>query len=90
MLIIDAHEDLAYNVLADGRNYLESAYTTRAAEAGSSIADTNGVCMLGLPEWLQARVAVIFATLTAIPRSRAQIGEPSYPVIEAAYQQAIA
>jgi len=90
MFIIDAHEDLAYNVLADGRNYLESAYTTRATEAGSSIADTNGVCMLGLPEWLRAGVAVIFATLTAIPRSRAQVGEPSYPVIEAAYQQAIA
>jgi len=90
MLIIDAHEDLAYNVLADGRNYLESAYTTRAIEAGTSIANTNGVCMLGLSEWLRGNVAVIFATLTVIPRSRAQVGEPSYEVIEAAYQQAIA
>jgi len=90
MLIIDAHEDLAFNVLTDGRNYLESAYAIRALEAGTSIADTSGTCMLGLPEWLQAHVAVIFATLTAIPRSRAQVGEPSYAVIEAAYQQAIA
>ena len=90
MLIIDGHEDLALNVLTDGRNYLESAYTTRANEAGTSIVDTSGVCMLGLPEWLRGNVAVIFATLTAIPRSRAQVGEPSYTVIEAAYQQAIA
>src|SRR5260221_890081 len=90
MLIVDAHEDLAFNILADGRNYLESAYTTRAIESGGNLADSNGICMLGLPEWLQARVAVIFATLTAIPRSRAHIGEPSYAVIEAAYQQAIA
>jgi len=90
MLIIDAHEDLAFNVLTDGRNYLESAYAIRTLEAGTSIADTSGICMLGLPEWLQAHVAVIFATLTAIPRSRAQVGEPSYAVIEAAYQQAIA
>ena len=90
MLIIDAHEDLAFNVLTDGRNYLDSAYATRANEAGTSIIDTSGVCMLGLPEWLRGNVAVIFATLTAIPRSRAQVGEPSYAVIEAAYQQAIA
>jgi membrane dipeptidase len=90
MLIIDAHEDLAFNVLADGRNYLESAYDTRAAEIGTSITEVNGVCMLGLPEWLRAGVAVIFATITAIPRSHARIGELSYVVVEAAYQQAIA
>lgn len=90
MFIIDAHEDLAFNVLADGRNYLESAYATRAIELGTSIPDNNGICMLGRPEWLRAHVAVIFATLTAIPQSRARVGEPSYAVVEAAYQQAIA
>lgn len=30
MIIIDTHEDLAFNVLTDGRNYLESAYITCA------------------------------------------------------------
>lgn len=90
MIIIDAHEDLAFNVLTDGRNYLESAYITRAREAGTSVVETSSVCMLGLPEWLRGNVAVIFATLTAIPRSRAQVGEPSYVIVEAAYQQAIA
>ena len=29
-IIVGAHEDLAFNVLTDGRNYLESACTTRA------------------------------------------------------------
>ena len=67
MLIINAHEDLAFNVLTDGRNYLASACTTRVIEAGTSIVATSGVCMLGLPEWLRGNVAVIFATLTAIP-----------------------
>ena len=90
MFIIDAHEDLAFNVLADGRNYLESAYATRAREADNVHANANGVCMLGLPEWLQGGVAVIFATLTVIPRLEAKAGEPSYVFPEAAFQQAIA
>jgi len=29
-IIVDAHEELAFNVLTDGRNYPESACTTRA------------------------------------------------------------
>ena len=68
MLIVDGHEDLAYNVLVDGRDYLQSAYVTRAAEEGGPVPEGNGLCMLGLPEWLQAEVGVIVATITAIPR----------------------
>ncbi len=90
MLIVDAHEDLAYNVLGDGRTYLESAYTTRATEAGGPVPDLNGLCMLRLPEWLQAGVAVIVATITTIPHTHAKPGELSYPTVEASYQQALA
>ena len=90
MLIVDAHEDLAYNALVDGRDYLVSAYATRAKEAGGPVAELNGLCMLGLPEWLSGGVAVVFATLTAIPRSHAHLGEPGYPNAEAAHQQAVA
>lgn len=89
MIIVDAHEDLAFNVLADGRDYLVSASVTRAAEAGGPVPATNGLCMLGLPEWLAANVAVIFATITTIPRTHARGGEPSYPNVEASYQQAL-
>lgn len=90
MIIIDAHEDLAFNVLVDGRDYLQSAYATRAAEEGDSALEDLGICMLGLPEWLQAHVAVIFATLTTIPRALAHPGELSYSNIEASHQQALA
>lgn len=90
MIIVDAHEDLAYNVLADGRDYLRSAYETRAEEQGSPIPDLNGQCMLGLPEWLQGNVAVIFSTLFTMPRHAAKAGEMSYPNPEGAYQQALA
>lgn len=69
MLIVDGHEDRAYNVLVDGRDYLTSALTTRAAGAGGPVPEVNGLCMLSLPEWLGGG-APIFATLT---RSRLSI-----------------
>jgi membrane dipeptidase len=90
LLIVDGHEDLAYNVLMDGRNYLVSAHATRADEDGGPIPDVNGLCMLGLPEWLRGGVAVVFATLLAIPRALSNHGEAGYPNPEAAYQLAIA
>jgi membrane dipeptidase len=90
MIIVDAHEDLAYNVLVDGRNYLEPALATRAGEAGGPVPESNGQCMLGLPDWLQGGIAVIFATLTTIPRPLAQPGELGYPSLEASHQQALA
>lgn len=89
-LIIDAHEDLSMNALADGRDYLTSASAIRAIEAEAGYANPNGICMLGLAEWLAARVAVIFATVQTIPRSEANPGELSYATIEAAHQQALA
>lgn len=90
MIIVDAHEDLAYNVLADGRNYLQSAYDTRVQEQDSYVSALIGDCMLGLPEWLQGGVAVIFSTLFTMPRHAAKSGEMSYVNSEGAYQQAFA
>ena len=89
-IIIDANEDLAYNALLDGRDYLLSAYITRSAEEGEEALEDLGICMLGLPEWLQAQVAIIFATLTTIPRALAHPGELSYRNSEASHQQALA
>ncbi len=90
MIIIDAHEDLAYNTLVDGRNYLRSALEIRAEEVGGPVPELNGQCMLGLPEWLEGGVAVIFATLFTAPRALAQPGELGYPNIEGSYQLALA
>jgi membrane dipeptidase len=87
-MIIDGHEDLALNVLADGRNYLTSARKIREVEAGAGLESTNGVCMLGYEDWRAADVRVIVATIQAIPREHAQPGEPTYVTTEAAYRQA--
>ena len=90
MLIVDGHEDPAYNTLVDGRDYLRSALAIRADEAGGSVPEGNGIAMLGLPEWLRGRGAIVVATLTAIPRADAKPGELGYPNAEAAYQTALA
>ncbi len=76
--------------LADGRDYLSSARAIRAAQAEAGFENPNGRWMLGLPDWLAARVAVIVATVQTIPRPLANPGELSYATIEGAHQQALA
>ena len=68
MLVVDAHEDLAWNALTFGRDYLSSVGETRARERDTPIPDRNkGQAMIGHPEWIEGRVAVIFSTLFASP-----------------------
>lgn len=87
-MIVDGHEDLALNMLADGRDYLTSARNIREVEAAAGLESANGICMLGYDDWRAADVRVIVATIQAIPREHAQLGEPSYMTIDAAYRQA--
>ena len=66
-IIIDAHEDIAWNVLCFGRNYLTSAQRIRRSETNSPVEAINGVAMLGLKDWLKGGIAVIGATLFTPP-----------------------
>src|SRR5207248_7306563 len=70
--------------------YLSSARAIRAAEEGGPVVGVNGLCMLGLADWLEARVAVILATVLTIPRSHAEPGELSYVNAEGAHRQGVA
>jgi membrane dipeptidase len=90
VLIVDGHEDLSMAALADGRDYLGSARAVREVELAAGFESDNGVCMLGLAEWLRARVGVIVATVATIPRSLANHGELSYATVQGAHQQALA
>ncbi len=67
MLIVDAHEDIAWNMLTFGRDYTKSALITRREEAGGAAPLYNGNTLLGRTEWLLGRVGIIFATLFAAP-----------------------
>jgi membrane dipeptidase len=73
MLIVDAHEDLAWNIASFGRDYTHSARWTRACEAGSQVPAHTGNSLLGLRDWLRGEVALIFATIFVAP-IRAQTG----------------
>jgi membrane dipeptidase len=71
-LIVDSHEDLAYNVLNFGRDYTRSAAETRRIEqASASVApEHNGDTLLGWPDYQRGRVAVVFSTLFVTPLRR--------------------
>ena len=65
-LIVDAHEDLAYNAVFMGRDPSLAAQAKRPA-AGSGEAAHGGTPMVGIPDLLQGNVRVVFGTLYANP-----------------------
>ncbi len=67
-MIIDGHEDLAYNAITFGRNYLEPALKTRQKEQYTTTPERGGECMLGWADWQTAQIAIIFCTLFAMPK----------------------
>jgi membrane dipeptidase len=70
MFIVDAHQDIAFNTVCYGRDYRLSALKKREAEANTPTAQKAGRAMLGLPEAIIGRVAVVFATVFTEPRGK--------------------
>jgi membrane dipeptidase len=66
-LIVDAHADIAYNMLKYGRDYTRSVQETRQLETGSETLLDNEDALLGWPDYQRGQVAVIFSTLFALP-----------------------
>lgn len=77
-LIVDAHEDLAWNILTFGRDYTRAAAETRRLEAGTSAVEQNGETLLGWPDYQRGEVAIVFATLFAPPARRRKEWERLY------------
>jgi len=73
MIIIDAHEDLAWNMLSFGRDYTQTVSETRRKEAGTEVPKLNGDTLLGWDAYQQGEIAVVFSTLFAAP-VRARLG----------------
>jgi membrane dipeptidase len=69
VIVVDAHEDIAYNALLFNRDYRRPVLKTRDLEAGSATLARNGIATLGLPDALLGRVAVVFSTLFVAPRT---------------------
>ncbi len=70
MFIIDAHQDIAWNVRQFGRDYRGSALAIRLQEAGGPNVHRNGYASLGMAEWVAGQVGIIFATLFVVPDHR--------------------
>ncbi|MCL4261901.1 MAG: membrane dipeptidase [Anaerolineae bacterium] len=63
-MIVDAHLDLAYNVLEHGRDLTQPLDTIRAAEKGQS---RNGIATVTLPELQKGGVGLVFGTIFVMP-----------------------
>lgn len=71
--LIDAHEDLAVNILGFQRDYRRSAAETRRLEVGTPNGERNGgEATLGWPDYQLGQVAMVFATLFISPRHLAK------------------
>lgn len=73
-LIVDAHQDLAWNMLTYGRDYSQPIAETRQREAGSYIIESNGDTTISWQEFQRGRIALVFATLFGMP-ARAKTAE---------------
>jgi membrane dipeptidase len=75
MLIVDAHEDIAYNALFGGRDFRASAADKRRTDPKDNENGRVGIATVGLPDMLRGNVGVVFSTLYASPASSAFGGE---------------
>ena len=67
MVVVDSHEDIAWNWFTFGRDYTLPVEVTRQREAGAAIPLLCQGALLGWTEWLLGRVAVVFASIFAAP-----------------------
>lgn len=71
MIVVDAHEDIAWNAFTFGRDYSQPLAALRARERGTPIPTLNrGEALLGWDAWMRGRVGVVFASLFAAPRRK--------------------
>lgn len=66
-ILVDAHEDLAWNMVAYGRDYRYAAVESRQKEQESGNLVPDGDTLLGWPDYQKGRVALVFGTLFAPP-----------------------
>jgi membrane dipeptidase len=67
MIVLDAHQDIAYNALCYGRDYRRNAWDTRRLEQDPDLTRRRGSATLGLPDALLGRVGIVFSTLFVAP-----------------------
>ena len=74
---IDAHQDLAYNILSFNRDYQLSVYETRAFEKVNPVNGLTSQSLLGWPQYNQGHIALVIGTLFAAPARREPVLHPN-------------
>ncbi|MEZ4667635.1 MAG: membrane dipeptidase [Anaerolineae bacterium] len=94
MIIVDAHQDIAYNALCYGRDYRRSALEIRRTETDQALLKRRGSATIGLPDALLGRVALVFSTLFVAPYDPKEADMPwanyAYKTPQEAYKFALA
>ena len=86
-LIIDSHQDLAWNMLTYKRDYTRSVAETRRLESNTLIPERNGDTLLGWDEYQRGNVAVVFSTLFAVPARKKELWDTIwYPDFDTAHR----
>jgi membrane dipeptidase len=90
MIVVDSHQDIAWNAVAYQRDYRLSALKKRQLEATAPTPNRRGSATLGLPEALAGRVALVFATIFVAPYSEQEPewAHVSYTDADGAYRLA--
>ena len=66
-LIVDSHQDMAWNMLVFNRDYTRSVEGTRRLESKGRTPEHNGDTLLGWDAYQDGRVSLVFATLFVCP-----------------------
>ncbi|MCU0490824.1 MAG: membrane dipeptidase [Chloroflexaceae bacterium] len=74
LFIVDGHEDIAYNVVVNRRDFRRSAQATRELEGEPH--PGVGLCSVSLPDLLAGNVGLVFGTLFTLPASAADSSLP--------------
>lgn len=82
MILVDAHQDIAYNAYSFARDYTQPAYKKRRQEPYTDPRTGPGRATLGLPDALLGRVAVVFGTLFVCPASAPFMPGYTEPIYE--------
>jgi membrane dipeptidase len=70
--LIDAHLDLAYNMLVFGRDYRRSVAQTRVLEKNTPVPERNGEALIGWEELQRGQVGLVVGTLFISPHTAAK------------------
>jgi membrane dipeptidase len=88
-IIVDGHQDIAWNYFDHARDFTQSAWDRRRHETDPVFLHRHGRSMVGLPEEILGRVAVVCGTIFVAPAAVRQYPDEKvvYDTPQEAYQQ---